>query len=317
MWNLFEQNRCLRRGFIGGIAKRLPHVHHGQADAPVLLAKPLIELGHAGFRAVLAAEPDRPQTNEIADHDPIIMALADRHLVDTDHRRPWRSGLGELRAHILLVEFLDRVPVQLERLGNIPDRRAPTAPADVKGKSLAVERVVRQELQTLALHLATTAAIDASHLELKEYAHAAAGKIARAAELAIVPARTHLPTSAAGRFFDRRTSVMTRACGSAKIPRTCSTGRKPGNLYASRKRRRFVEVARIASRIATNGRGASCPIRHQNPRTVQSAKSPYPHGCRCCKTPGIHPHESAKTQKFSHPVSSMTSQRRAVAGGRR
>jgi len=54
---------------------------------------------------------------------------------------------------------------------------------------------------------------------------------------------------------------MMRACRSPNIPRTCSKGRKPTNRYASRNRRRFVEVARIASRIATNGHAESCLLR--------------------------------------------------------
>jgi hypothetical protein len=90
--------------------------------------------------------------------------------------------------------------------------------------------------------------------------------------------RTSQPASstpAAGRFFDRRTSTITRPCGSPKIPRTRSTGRKPANRYASRKRCRFAEVTRIALRIAANGSAERCPIRDQNPRTVKSARSPY------------------------------------------
>jgi hypothetical protein len=51
------------------------------------------------------------------------------------------------------------------------------------------------------------------------------------------------PAIAAQRFFDRRTSVMMRAFGSPKTPRTRSSGRKPANRYASRRRLRFFEVA--------------------------------------------------------------------------
>src|SRR5947207_15775259 len=71
---LVEQDRRLRRVRIGGVAKRLPHVHHGEPEAlALLLAKPLITLGHAGFRPITAAEPDRPLANKVADHDPIIV----------------------------------------------------------------------------------------------------------------------------------------------------------------------------------------------------------------------------------------------------
>src|SRR5215471_17154946 len=58
--------------------ERLPHVHHGKAKARTLArAEPAIELTHACFRAVLAAEPDRPAAIKVAHHDPIGVALAD------------------------------------------------------------------------------------------------------------------------------------------------------------------------------------------------------------------------------------------------
>ena len=43
--------------------------------------------------------------------------------------------------------------------------------------------------------------------------------------------------AAAGRFFERRCSVITRAFGSPKMPRTTGSGRKPGKQYASHSRR--------------------------------------------------------------------------------
>src|SRR5215469_10675107 len=61
---------------------------------PFLLAKPLITLSHAGFRAIAATEPDWSLANEVADYDPVVMPLADRDLVDADHRRPRSSRLG-------------------------------------------------------------------------------------------------------------------------------------------------------------------------------------------------------------------------------
>src|SRR5260370_33976165 len=46
---LVEQDRGLRGVGVGGVAKRLPHGHHGEPDARALLfAKPLIALRHAG-----------------------------------------------------------------------------------------------------------------------------------------------------------------------------------------------------------------------------------------------------------------------------
>src|SRR5262245_3421990 len=39
----------------------------------------------ARLRAVIAAEPDRPAAQQVADHDPVGMPLANRDLVDPDH----------------------------------------------------------------------------------------------------------------------------------------------------------------------------------------------------------------------------------------
>jgi hypothetical protein len=44
-------------------------------------------------------------------------------------------------------------------------------------------------------------------------------------------------TDPAGRFFERRRSVMTRAFGSPNTPRTMGRGRNTGKAYASRSRR--------------------------------------------------------------------------------
>ena len=82
---LVEQDRRLRGVRAGGVAKRLPHVHHRQTELfGLLFPKKSIELVHARFRAILAAEPDRPRALQITDHDPVDMALADRDLIDAD-----------------------------------------------------------------------------------------------------------------------------------------------------------------------------------------------------------------------------------------
>jgi hypothetical protein len=113
------------------------------------------------------------------------------------------------------------------------------------GKALGIKRIVRQELELLALHSAAASAAHPPHLELQIDARVATGKIAYLSHPAVVPAVVRAPTAAAERFFERRTRVMTRAFGSPKTPRTVGSGRKPGNAYASqsRRRRRFAEFA--------------------------------------------------------------------------
>src|SRR6476620_3005838 len=82
--------------------KRLPHVHHSKANTrALLLAKPGVELRHAGFRSVLAAKPDRSTPQKIADHDPIGMTLADRNLVDPDGQGTRRACARELRLYCI------------------------------------------------------------------------------------------------------------------------------------------------------------------------------------------------------------------------
>jgi hypothetical protein len=165
------------------------------------------------------------------------VTLADRNLVDANHLRTRRARTLELGFHVLLVQRLDRVPVQRQFLRHLLDRRAPAAPSDKAGKALGVERIVRQKVEPLPLHLATTPAINSPHLQFQKYPRVAARKVAHPADLAVVPAHLNLTATAASRFFERRLSVITRAFGSPKMPRTVGSGRKPGNEYVSPSRR--------------------------------------------------------------------------------
>ena len=229
---LVEQDRRLRRTCRGDVAKRLPHVHHRQANAAGLLrAQPVVEQRHARLRAVLAPEPDRAPSNQIAHHDAIGVALADRDLVDADRLGSGRARTGQLRPHVLLLQRLDRLPVKPQLLGHVLDRGLPAAPAHVVGKALGIEGVVGQELQPLALHVPAALARNAPHLELQEDARVAAGQIANPPRASVVPARMHSTTAAAERFFERRLRVMTRAFGSPNTPRTVGSGRNPGKAY--------------------------------------------------------------------------------------
>jgi hypothetical protein len=170
--------------------------------------------------------------------------LADRYLVDADGLGTRRTRFGELRAHVLLFQRLDSVPVEIEFLRDVLDRRLPAAAANVKGKAFGIERVVRQELQLLALHVTATPTQHAPDLDLQVDARVATGKIANMPHAPIVPARVHATAAAADSFFERRTRMITRAFGSPNTPRTVVCGRKPENAYASHSRRcRFAEFA--------------------------------------------------------------------------
>src|SRR5712692_7351551 len=113
---------------------------------------------HARFGAILPAEPDRPVPLQIADHDAVGVPLADRDLVDADRAWRWRPCSLELLLHVLLVEFLDGAPIQVQLAGDVLDRRGPTAPAHKERKALGVEGVVGEPRQLLLLHFAATPA---------------------------------------------------------------------------------------------------------------------------------------------------------------
>src|SRR5205807_874161 len=235
---LVEQNRRLWRIGIRRQTKWLPHVHHHQANARALpLAEPVVKLAHARLRTVLVAKPDRATAHEIADHDPVAVTFADRKLVDADHLRSGRANTLELRFHVLLVQNLDSLPVQRQFLRHVLDRCLPAMSANKVSKAFGVERIVGQKGGPFALHLATAAAVDPPYLQFQKYPSVATRKIAHAADLPVVPAHLDVTATAAGRLFDRRLSVITRAFGSPKIPRTVGCGRNPGNEYASRSRR--------------------------------------------------------------------------------
>ena len=243
---LVEQNRGLRRMYLRRQAEGLPHVHHRKAKTRTLLrTEPGVELAHARLRTVLTAEPDRPAAHQIAHHDPVGVALADRDLVDPDHLRAGRASARELGLHVLHLQRLDRVPIERQFLRNVLDRRLPATLPDKIGKALGVERIVRQKVEPLPFHLAAVAAIKAPHLQFQKYPRVPTGQIAYMADLAVVPAHLDATTAPAHRFFERRFSVMTRAFGSPKIPPTVGSGRNPGNEYVSHSRRRRLDARAI------------------------------------------------------------------------
>src|SRR6516225_6520436 len=218
--------------------KRFPHVHYRQPNPRTLLRpEPGVELSYARLRAVRAAKPDRTTSNEIADHNPVAMTFPDGDLINADCLWARRAGTLELGLHILLVERLDRMPVQLQFRRHLLDRRSSTTAADIVRKPFGIERIVRQKIELLALHLAASAAVEPPHLHFEINPRVATRQITHPAQLAIVPAHLDTTTASANRFFERRLSLMTRAFGSPKTPCTVGCGRKPGKQYASHSRR--------------------------------------------------------------------------------
>jgi hypothetical protein len=178
----------------------------------------------------VAAEPDRPPPLQAADDDAVAVAPADGDLVDADDPRRGAAGPAKLFPHVLLVEFLDGVPIQVQFLGDRQDGALSAPPAHVEGEPPDVEGIVRQPVELLAFHATAPGAIDPTNRELEIDSAVAAGEVAHAARPLIVDAAMRGPADPAASFFRRRRSVMTTARGSPKIPRTPAKGTKPGNL---------------------------------------------------------------------------------------
>lgn len=249
MWNL--SNRIAAWGACACAALRngFHMSHHRQTNAAALfLAQPGIELAHAGFGAIFAPEPDRAPTIEIADDDAIGVTLPDRNLVDADPFGRRRSGPRQLRLHVLLVQRFDGVPAQMQLFRHFRNRRRAAASADIKSEALGVERIVRQEIECFGFHSLASPAFYAADLELQEDPERSTRQIAHLPRSSVVPAVVHSAAGAASRFFERRSSVITRASGSPNRPRNSSRGRKPAKRYASS--RRFFFEATIPAQWA-------------------------------------------------------------------
>src|SRR5262249_35621597 len=125
------------------------------------------------------------------------------------------------------------VPIQLQLRGDIADRCAAAAAADVKSKSLGVERVVCRKLQALALHLAAPTASDTPHLELQVYPPTADPKISTGRAPWIVPAGLLSPPRPARCFFrapNKRAPPRIRICDDAA---QVIEGEKPGKPFCT------------------------------------------------------------------------------------
>jgi hypothetical protein len=160
--------------------------------------------------------------------------LADGNLVDADGPRRRLTGTAELLGHVLLVDFLDRLPIEEQILGNRFDGAVPAAPAHKESKALRVEGIVGQPIEAFGLHGLAPWAPDPANEEVEIDAPVATGKIADTARPLIVKGCRYLATRAADRFFPRRWSVRTTAQRSPKSPWTLAKGTNPGKRYWSR-----------------------------------------------------------------------------------
>jgi hypothetical protein len=133
-------------------------------------------------------------------------------------------------------------------------------------------RIVGQKVELFAFHFATRPATHAPHFELEIYAGVAAREVTHASNRAVVPTVMQASTTTASRFFERRLSLMMRAFGSPKTPRTVPSGRNPGNPYVSHNRRfRALEADIRKPRQVSN-----TPAQAENPAMMRLSQSLKP-----------------------------------------
>ena len=166
---LVIQNRRLR-GLVGRhIVKRFPHIHHRKADASTpRRPKPVIELSHAHFGTILPSKPDGSATNQIAHHDAEGNRFpANRDFIDTNYLGSRCAYTRQLRPHILLVQLLDRVPIQVQIPCHILHCFIATTAANVERKPFCIKRVVGKKIQSLPFHIPATPANHTSSLDFQ------------------------------------------------------------------------------------------------------------------------------------------------------
>ena len=138
----------------------------------------------------------------------------------------WIPGTAEFLPHVLLFEFLDSLPVQVQFYGNVFNRLSIASLANIEGKALGVERIIRKELQLLLLHLVAANTENPANLKFKVYTPIAAGKITHSPILAVIDGSVYFTAVTADGFFPCRVSFITMALESPKTPDTLCCGLK-------------------------------------------------------------------------------------------
>jgi hypothetical protein len=115
------------------------------------------------------------------------MAFLHRNLIDADGFGSGVASAPHLFAHVLFVEFLDRIPVKLEVERDILDGGGAASASDMEGEPFRVERIVRKEVKSLSLHMAADGAINAPYLNIEIDAGISARKITDPARLSVIP----------------------------------------------------------------------------------------------------------------------------------
>jgi len=129
------------------------------------------------------------------------VAGSDGKFVDADDFGAGLPDPKELFAHVLFVEILDGLPVEVEVFGDILDGGEATVTSDADGEAPRVSRVVGEPIESFAFHDAAYPTEDASAGELQVNATPATIEIADLTRVLIVEGPVFGPTHSAGGFF--------------------------------------------------------------------------------------------------------------------
>jgi len=199
-------------GLERGVAKGFPHVEDDEADSLGFLgSEPLVEGIEAGLGAVGSTKPDGASAKEIAGDNAIGMAWPDGNFINTDDLGSGGAGTIELLLHVLFVEILDRMPFEVEVLGDILHGGDSAVASDTNGEAMGVAWIVGQPIETFAFHGITRSAVDASNGDVKVDASSSGIEVADVARGLVVERVMDDAADAAGGFFERRRSGITTA----------------------------------------------------------------------------------------------------------
>ena len=264
------------------VGKRFPHIHDCQLDFRSLARpQPAKEHLQIFLAAPVTSNPNGALSIQIADNDPINMPFANRDFINANGAGSGTPSTIHQLLKILFLQILDGMPRQAQQCGNTRQGLFSTHPAHLQSKTPGEVAMICQPFHALGFHLAANEAIHAADFHLQVNALVSASHVPNMSGSRVVETPHTFATTAANRFFVRRTRVMTRACGSPHTPFSRPNGRKPAKRYSSSK---------------------VCPVfmRHrlsQKSRDVHAGNLPRKNTHFLLKKHEIHPHETTKTLK--------------------
>ena len=231
MWNLSNTIRALGALLVTELRNAF-HMSIAASSMRATLFVPQLpeKQVHVGFRASLAANPDGTTPDQITHDDPIVMALADRNLIDSDGAWRWKPGAFNLALHVELVQVLHRAVVKTFHLGYRLVGHVTAELAHMHRIASCIARVLCQPIQTLYMHAVTHRALDPPPLKLQVDAPARYRQISGMNTSLIVTCATPASTVRANCSFFRLRNRTIRAYRSPKRPANLELATKPGKV---------------------------------------------------------------------------------------